>query len=265
MKSLLYKVECLTNLHVGSGDNNYSIVDKEVEKDPILECPIIHSSGIKGALRDVLEPSDPGRAKVLFGAPGSEDNTAQAGSIKFLDAYLLSRPLRTAGGQESFIQVTTASMLRHFIQLCEGMGCLPGYKGLSLLKDLELWENISTEKPFLCTDSNLRIEGDAVEKIHENAEYLPALKKLLGPHFAIARSLDDYPLPVIARNKLDDNKISKNLWYEEYVPHHSVFYLVMLVPENEHLSWLEEQKYIQFGGNASVGYGFTHISKWPEE
>ena len=37
----VFKIRCLTNLHVGSGDINYNIVDKEVEKDPVTGVPVI--------------------------------------------------------------------------------------------------------------------------------------------------------------------------------------------------------------------------------
>ena len=55
MKIEFYKIECLTNLHVGSGEINYNIVDNEVEKDAVTGLPVIHASGIKGALRDTFK------------------------------------------------------------------------------------------------------------------------------------------------------------------------------------------------------------------
>ena len=55
MNIAFYKIECLTNLHVGSGEINYNIVDNEVEKDAITNLPVIHASGVKGALRDALK------------------------------------------------------------------------------------------------------------------------------------------------------------------------------------------------------------------
>ena len=64
-----FKMECLTNLHVGSGENNYNIVDKEVEKDPVLQVPTIHASGVKGALREHLEAQGCGKVDEIFGKP----------------------------------------------------------------------------------------------------------------------------------------------------------------------------------------------------
>ena len=46
MKSIIYILEPITNLHVGNGDINYNIIDNEVEKDPLTNYPMINSSGI---------------------------------------------------------------------------------------------------------------------------------------------------------------------------------------------------------------------------
>ena len=37
MKTVFYKIDCLTNLHVGSGEVNYNIIDNEVEKDAVTD------------------------------------------------------------------------------------------------------------------------------------------------------------------------------------------------------------------------------------
>ena len=55
MESKFYGLKCITNLFVGNGDNSYGIIDNQVEKDPILETPIIPSSSLKGSLRDFFE------------------------------------------------------------------------------------------------------------------------------------------------------------------------------------------------------------------
>jgi len=54
-KTSAYLLRALSNMHVGSGDNNYGIVDKQVQRDVIDPFPTIHSSGLKGAFRELLE------------------------------------------------------------------------------------------------------------------------------------------------------------------------------------------------------------------
>ena len=50
-----YILTALSNMHVGSGDANYGIVDKEVQRDVTDQLPTIHSSGMKGAVRELFE------------------------------------------------------------------------------------------------------------------------------------------------------------------------------------------------------------------
>ena len=77
-------------------------------------------------------------------------------------------------------------------------------------------------------------------------------------------------LPVLARNTLDDQGISNNLWYEEVVPHETVFYLPVIsngtadgdrTLERFHsFITAEGNCLVQFGGNATIGYGLTRVS-----
>jgi CRISPR-associated protein Cmr4 len=69
-------------------------------------------------------------------------------------------------------------------------------------------------------------------------------------------------LPVIARNFLD-NGISKNLWYEEIVPRESLFVTCIQGDIESPLAKELNEKVIQIGGNATVGYGFCLFTKLP--
>ena len=71
------------------------------------------------------------------------------------------------------------------------------------------------------------------------------------------KDFNDYDLPVMARNYLEKG-ISKNLWYEEFVPHGSVFYFSVICHDD--VENLEFSNVVQFGGNASIGCGFTKIT-----
>ena len=73
----------------------------------------------------------------------------------------------------------------------------------------------------------------------------------------MVRSFDDYDLPVTARNCVDEKR--KNLWYEEVVPHGSVLYFGVIYPDNA--PELEFPSVVQFGGNASIGCGYTKITR----
>lgn len=51
----IVKMKCLTNMHVGDGEENYSIIDKMVERDPVTKYPTVNASGVKGALREFCQ------------------------------------------------------------------------------------------------------------------------------------------------------------------------------------------------------------------
>jgi CRISPR-associated protein Cmr4 len=71
-------------------------------------------------------------------------------------------------------------------------------------------------------------------------------------------------LPVIARNHLE-NGISKNLWYEQVVPHEAEFIVAVIYPEGfdfeNNFNRDVHNKIIQVGANATVGYGICLFEK----
>ena len=264
MKSNLFRIKCITNLHVGGGDSNYSIIDNEVQKDSVLpDVPVIHASSLKGALKEHFEKKLKVSADVLLevfgGLKDEPDGTGKIkkvtieGQYKFLDALLFARPLRVSDGADGappYILTTTPEILNRFSGLLKYLGLKTGYTDAS----------IEPNGSILTSESNInQIEN-------ENARHDPlldSLKKFVGEPIAVARKLDllDYPLPVIARNALDDNGISKNLWYEEVVPHQSIFYFAVLTPKDECKMKLLEGQQVQIGANGSVGYGYTEVTE----
>jgi CRISPR-associated protein Cmr4 len=73
-----------------------------------------------------------------------------------------------------------------------------------------------------------------------------------------------YALSVQARNVLDENKKSKNLWYEESLPPDTLMY--SLLGERTSDSGIGDLKdlltahpYLQTGGNETVGHGWFHV------
>lgn len=244
----IFKIRCITNLHVGSGESNFNIIDNEVEKDAVTGYPTVHASGIKGALRDndaIL--TDKTKEYYIFGKPEKSDEAGSGGNYKFFDAKLLSRPLRVSGDPMlAYIPVTTVTAINEFIETSALFGCNVG-------KTDKLDVNFG-ESNFISNVDNIKIEGEAASKYSGTDEAF--LKSILGEKFAICKSFDDYPLPIVARNKLDENGISKNLWYEEFVPHTSTFWMIVLCPDSNFYLDIES-KPIQLGANSSTGKGFV--------
>lgn len=268
MSYFVYKIKCITNLHVGSGDLNYNIVDNEVERDAVTGYPIIHASGLKGALREHFKkkkdlPSDFSIIEVFGQEAGKEE--IKAGSYKFLDAYLLARPMRVSGSIAS-IMVVSEKSVNDFISRMNAFG-IDKY-GTELLS-IDFPEDVN----FFSNVSGIKVEAEDTKLLPESAKrVLDGLKELIGEEVAVVKDLNDYDLPVVARNYLEDG-ISKNLWYEEVVPHDSVFYTVIITPDDKmkldfEVTFHSEGKpdkrcpdMIQIGGHASIGCGFTNFTK----
>ncbi|MEI6680814.1 MAG: hypothetical protein WCL21_19555, partial [Mariniphaga sp.] len=112
--------------------------------------------------------------------------------------------------------------------------------------------------------SNIDIEDFA--NVGSLTPNITELKKYLGSDIVLMHDDDfkeicsDYDLPVIARNNLENGE-SKNLWYEQIVPHQSrfVFYTVSIGTDTFTNSI--NGKNVQIGANSSLGYGFCKITK----
>ena len=93
MPTHVYTITALTNLHVGSGNAGYGIVDKLVQRDPATNFPTIHMSGIKGALRQYFREMNSEHIRSIFGSEVTDNaEKIQQGKIRFISADLLALP-----------------------------------------------------------------------------------------------------------------------------------------------------------------------------
>ena len=297
-KTDLFLLRCLTNTHVGSGDTTYGVVDKIVQRDTISELPVIHSSGLKGAFRELLaykkNSSNPNEGHKhpsivsIFGSVKDSDEISSesggdqekekekkknkeltAGSHIFYEAHLLSLPVRN--NVLPFFRATSRE------RLLEMLGKVGLLISAEKRKELEaqfqplLDQSVQEGRPLVFnadTDATIYLENWKWEACKIN---LPDIKKaeyILGDSLALFNEYDFkslcWELPVIARNRLD-NGISKNLWYEEVVPRESLFYSFLSYPDDDGSFnlWteLDGDCLIQVGGNATIGYGLCEITK----
>lgn len=277
MITKMYIMKVLTNLHIGDGDVNYNIVDKEVERDVVTGLPTINSSGIKGSFRQYLNiENDKDTVIKMFGSePGQQrDDNKRQGALKFYSGDCLGLAMRNSQGDYPFSLVFTKGMLEMMV---EKMEKILNDKSAEPLKSSinDFKSNIDSFK----SDKNyyfknkVSVEGVLINERIKN-EDIGTLNKFLDKYIdnfsnknyvmCSQEFMENYDLPVIARNVLDENKISKNLWYEEFVPHHSVFYTFVSCEDESILNDFNESvanKIIQFGANASIGYGLIELKE----
>lgn len=253
MKIDVYRLTCLTNLHMGSGDVNYSIIDQEVERDPVLGEPTMNATGVKGALRDYFEDKKMDKEVInrIFGTKAEKGIETTPGTYKFFNADLLARPVRVSEGSCSYVMAASWDMLENLTRKLKAFrveGCLPDY-------DLKKQDGI------VGGGDVSGVEGNPVSQKNKANDFM---KKLLGTDNWVVmngKALSEISLPVQAHNVLENGK-SQNLWYEELVPHESVFLLMIAYPGEK--SELElDGKVVQFGANASTGCGYVEMKKLP--
>ncbi|MDE7313791.1 MAG: hypothetical protein K2N87_19570 [Eubacterium sp.] len=244
MAAIMFKMKCITNLHVGGGDVNYNLIDNEVERDMITGYPVIHASGVKGALREYFcnESVSAGEIDEIFGRGTQGQNETTPGKLKFMEAAMLAVPARASGGKRAYYLVSTQEALDNYAE------CLDVF----WKKGKDKW----MPKPD-------EVAGRSVEGISLSSSVRILDEEI---HILSEKDFNKISLPVIARNKLE-NGISKNLWYEEVVPHQSVFYFTVLANNSKEdealLNRFKDQvkdKVVQFGANASIGYGLCKIT-----
>lgn len=272
MKTMdFYLIRAISNLHVGSGEGDFSVIDKQVQRDQITNLPIIHASGIKGALREAMEydaknsSEDEKRKNKLvlevFGSDPKRNNSIQQGKYIFYDAFLLALPARSS--HDFFYLATCQALLSEAAEQLERF--LPENEYIPSLRALA--GKASEEARYFGKNQsgNIRLEEEWIATY--NNHDLGQLAELFGNRLALLsnEAFDRLAkaLPIIARNYLEDG-VSGNLWHEEVVPREARF-LTMVSREEDsgHLNdFLKKQKWLaQLGANATVGYGLCSFKK----
>ena len=290
-----YIIKTKTNLHAGSGDTNFGIVDNQVQRDTISNIPVINSSSLKGAIRDHFKDFlsetnqtisntevKPFVFNTIFGDEqknlDSDDKVTykklpKQGLVKFIDAKLLFLPLRS--NKKPFFHVTSMGILNEAKSFLESFNIKIDF------------DNINTDgKSVVIGNEKAIIEDVACDYMQVD---FSKIKALFGIENLAIFNEEDFNeavsnLPVLARNALDNGK-SVNLWYEEVLPRESILYTVFCYYNNlddstsdsrgktdkkkfEMAYKLFEEKLlkdtIQIGANASIGYGITKFSKLGE-
>lgn len=275
MKSKIFSINALTNMHVGSGEVNYGLIDNLIQRDPILELPNINASSLKGALREYctfLAKEKPLKFSIekVFGSDPKDKESRLQGSVRFFEAELVSLPVRS--DKVPYMMATSKSRIMHIIDMIE---TFEPQNGSAIKEELQKVVNNLTDGSVV--SFNRKLDGaivgdlgaDVRVKYKNISDKLDALSTVLGENLIILKDedlkllcSDDY-LPVISRNNLEDGQ-SKNLWYEQVLPKYSRLIFALTGEDKQFDAFCavmnEKDSLVQIGANATIGYGLCKLS-----
>ncbi|MDO4770555.1 type III-B CRISPR module RAMP protein Cmr4 [Porphyromonas sp.] len=154
MKTAIYTIRCLTNMHVGKGDATYEVVDNCVQRDVTTGFPCIYSSSLKGALRQYFSSKKFPHIRHVFGSDANnKDLSHSVGHFTFFQANLIGYPVRTEGGNETYILRTNNKLIKPIENLAKLLG----------VEDL-----FNQAKPNLTENENLLAELEQLPVIARN-------------------------------------------------------------------------------------------------
>ena len=279
----MYKLQNITNMHVGSGGVNYDIIENQVQKDVVTNLPIIHASSLKGALREHFENKHRGDnfIEFIFGSsPGDEKNNEEEnehkkekkdekkqtipGSLVFFEAFMLTRPVRS--NVKPYFNVTSPFIIEKLINYLEEFAILE-----SLQEELKTFYNEIRDVEAVIFEN---IDDVYLEDYKAEYKQISKIPSIFPENLAILsyENFKNLSLPVVARNRLDNGE-SKNLWYEEIVPKYSNFIFFIGRDNDEYIDKddkpkidqffrsFESEKLYQIGANKTIGFGICKIEK----
>ena len=282
MSQILLGLLAETFIHPGAGQTAGTI-DLPVAREAATSYPFIPGSSLKGALRDAARTemgTNERGANELDRVFGQQD---RAGVLLVSDARLLLLPVRSLTG--SYRWVTCPHLLERLARDRRRAGTGTGptelprvdencYLGALDVSEAE-WLYLE-ERSFAAMPTG----DDGADGLRGWVEVLVGLiedsaaRERLSSQLVVLSNHDFVwfarnGLAVQARNKLDDNKNSQNLWYEETLPPDTVMYAVLSERESSigdlsavdfAANIFESRPYLQVGGNETVGQGWFAIA-----
>ncbi|MEE4356573.1 MAG: type III-B CRISPR module RAMP protein Cmr4 [Desulfococcaceae bacterium] len=255
---LVFHVE--SSLHAGAGAR-IGHIDNPIQRETATGNPIVQANGVKGALREFFEKTEPneksGKIKAAF---GGEDGNDGAGAAAFGEARLLFFPVRSLSGIFAYISCETviARFQRDLIAL-----------GKSPLMSTEedgkqkIWTPSVIGNSYQAHEQNIvQISQDGTLILEElpfdmdnDPQAGPCLEKLADLLFpntpeyfffkgnfskrAVILNDEDYfyfvkyATEVEPHNRIDDKTGTVDektgVWYTEYLPSESILYSSLFI------------------------------------
>ncbi len=232
----LYSLITTTNMHVGSGKNNYGIIDNLIQRDIITDYPTINSSSLKGALREFFEDDSDNKDMIryVFGSEPKDDGqgTNAPGKYRFFSAHLLSMPVRS--NTQPFLNITCEAAINGMLTSLKEFGLKHNDEEvlknwMACLGNAEAMHFIPDAGEVIAEAMDMEVQSGSFAQI-DRIEQIIGKYPVLVSNERFKELTNDNHLPVISRNYLE-NGISKNLWYEQVLPRQSRVYFIVLSPK----------------------------------
>jgi len=253
-----FTVYTLSPLHAGAGQASGK-VDLPIQREKHSNYPCVYATSLKGSLRDYCTNTLDWTESQLNQIFGAADDAVGAGGAIFTDLKMLFFPVRSS--ENGFQYVTSARVLERFAR--DYRLAMQQEKSLDVFPERDLLQPDAMQNTsfVLLEDYIFQKNGAAPQTIIEGIRKQD-IYRLNEERFV---ELLANATQVIPRNKLDKNKISENLWYEEALPADTVLYSFILSSTNDDAAITTivnalDGKIVQIGGNETVGYGICKIS-----
>lgn len=283
----------LTPLHMGAG-TSVSYVDLPIQRERHTSFPMIAASGIKGVFRNFAERKwkDSGKVNIIF---GPEDSGSEHSScVSFTDARILLYPVRSI--KNIFAWITCPFVLKRFMDDLKSAGI--SFKNINNIPTLnddqkiivssDTKINIDSKISVGLEEFVFEIQNEKEKSKNDNLtdiinyiqNYLPGVETIesLPERFAIVSDnvftdLVNYAVEVRTRIKIDQTTGTAQgqaLFNVEMVPSEAIFYSLLFTSEpkkGEDFDVMEKVKelfndnkiVLQFGGDETIGVGFTKV------
>jgi len=287
MKALVLGLYSVTPVHPGSG-SEISVIDLPIQRERHTGFPVIWGQSLKGVLR----VSYSGKYKEEIFGPDTNNASDHAGAIAVGDSRVLLFPVRSIRGV--FAYVTCPLVLRRFVEDLKRAKILNDGEELKI-KVNEGAAKIAVDKKdhlnvvdntIVLEDIPLTVEGTVTLNtvLDKIKELLPQSVREDFKNRLVIVSDDLFTMlvktttEIVTRIKIDPktgtvDKERGALWYEEFLPGDTLMYSVILVNDSRkkdstvNAGTLARElrdsfngKFLQVGGDETVGKGFVKVS-----
>lgn len=279
-KALILGLYSVTLVHAGSGAE-LSVIDLPIQRERHTGFPVIWGQSLKGVLRRAYERLDDSvnkqKTEVIFGPP-TDRASEHAGAISVGDAKILLFPVRSL--KSVFAYVTCPLVLERFKRDLELVNIDLEFNSKIPSEDQVIVSekaSVDVDGKVILEDIVLNVKKQDISALTETISKISPLSidesRVVIVHDNVFANLVQMTTEVVARVQINVNTGTvENLWHEEYLPCDTLLYSVIAVGKPRkiinRLSTVDdiinelkifEGKFVQIGGNETVGKGFIKL------